>query len=95
MQIPCGGYVTFLSPNKKVTKEVGLGEALTVKPFVTASVSFLFYPVFKPSSPKTLSRPLSLAGSKSSFRFHIKRAIQMDGSFCLEISRRSGSLRNG
>ena len=54
--------VTFLSPNKKVTKEVGLGEALTVKPIGTSSVSLRIYPVFKPSSPKTLSRPPSLPG---------------------------------
>ena len=55
----------FLVPNKKVTKEVGLGEALTVKPIGTSSVSFLSYPDFKPSSPKTLSRPPSLPGYKS------------------------------
>ena len=56
------GSVTFLSPNKKVTKEVGLGEALTVKSIGTSSVSFHSYPAFKPSSPKTLSRPPSLPG---------------------------------
>ena len=62
---PCGGRVTFLSPNKKVTKEVGLGEALTVKPIGTSTVSFPSYPAFKPSSPKTLSRPPSLPGYES------------------------------
>ena len=52
--------VTFLSPNKKVTKEVGLGETLTVKPIGTSPVSFLSYPDFKPLSPKSPSRPPSL-----------------------------------
>ena len=60
----CGGCY-FLVPNKKVTKEVGLGEALTVKPIGTSSVSFRSYPDFKPSSPKTLSRPPSLLGYES------------------------------
>ena len=63
---PAGGG-TFLSLNKKVPKEISLGEALTVKPFVTASVSYIFYLAFKPPSPKTLSRPLSAAGDKSFF----------------------------
>ena len=48
--------------NKKVPKEVDLGEALTVMSFVTSPVTFLFYPAIKPSSPKTPSRPLSAAG---------------------------------
>ena len=61
LPMPCQGRY-FLVPNKKVTKEVGLGEALTVKSIVTFSVSFLSYPAFKPSSPKTLSRPPSLPG---------------------------------
>ena len=61
---PCGERY-FLVPNKKVTKEVGLGEALTVKPIGTSTVSFPFYPAFKPSSPKTLSRPPSLPGYES------------------------------
>ena len=61
---PCEGRY-FLVPNKKVTKEVGLGEALTVKSIGTSSVSFHSYPAFKPSSPKTLSRPPSLLGYES------------------------------
>jgi len=51
--------VTFLWPNKKVTKEVGIGEALTVKPFGTSSIDHLFYPNFKPPSPMYPSRPPS------------------------------------
>ena len=59
------GVCYFLVPNKKVTKEVGLGEALTVKPIGTSFVSLLTYPDFKPPSPKTLSRPPSLLGYES------------------------------
>ena len=51
--------VTFLWPNKKVTKEIGIGEALTVKPFGTSSIDHLFYPNFKPPSPMYPSRPPS------------------------------------
>ena len=54
-------------PNKKVTKEVGLGETLTVKPIGTSSVSSPTYPDFKPLSPKSPSRPLSVVGYKSFF----------------------------
>ena len=60
--MPCGGNVTFLSPNKKVTKEVGLGEALTVIAYRYCMGFVTYYPGFKPSSPKTLSRPPSLQG---------------------------------
>ena len=63
---PAGG-LTFLSPNKKVSKEVGLGETLTVKPIGTSSVSSPTYPDFKPLSPKSPSRPLSAVGYKSFF----------------------------
>ena len=45
-------------PNKKVTKEVGLGETLTVKPIGTSSVLFLSYPAFKPPSPRPLPAPV-------------------------------------
>ena len=58
---PAGG-LTFLSPNKKVSKEVGLGETLTVKPIGTSPVTLPTYPDFKPLSPKAPSRPPSLLG---------------------------------
>ena len=61
---PCEGRY-FLVPNKKVTKEVGLGETLTVKSIGTSTVSLPTYPDFKPLSPKTPSRPLSVAGWRS------------------------------
>ena len=51
--------VTFLSLNKKVTKEVSIGEALTAKSIGTSSINDLFYPDFEPPSPMYLSRPLS------------------------------------
>ena len=51
--------VTFLSLNKKVTKEVSIGEALTAKSIGTSSINRLFYPAFEPPSPMYLSRPLS------------------------------------
>ena len=54
--------VTFLSPNKKVTKEVGLGETLTVIAYRYCISFVTCYPGFKPLSPKTPSRPLSLPG---------------------------------
>ena len=57
----------FLVPNKKVTKEVGLGEALTVIAYRYRMGFVTCYPGFKPSSPKTLSRPPSLLGNKSIF----------------------------
>ena len=40
--------VTFLSLNKKVTKEVSIGEALTAKSIVSSSINRLFYPDFEP-----------------------------------------------
>ena len=40
--------VTFLSLNKKVTKEVSIGEALTAKSIVTSSIYRLFCPDFEP-----------------------------------------------
>jgi len=40
--------VTFLSLNKKVTKEVSIGEALTVKSIGTFSINRLFCPDFEP-----------------------------------------------
>jgi len=58
---------TFLSLNKKVPKEVSLGETLTVKPIGTTSITDIFYPAFKPPSPKAPFRPLSAAGDKSFF----------------------------
>ena len=51
--------VTFLSLNKKVTKEVSIGEALTAKSIGSSSINRLFYPDFEPPSPMYLSRPLS------------------------------------
>jgi len=51
--------ITFLSLNKKVTKEVSIGEALTAKSIGTSSINRLFYPDFEPPSPMYLSRPLS------------------------------------
>ena len=55
----------FLVPNKKVTKEVGLGEMLTVTAYRYCIAFVTYYPGFKPLSPKTPSRPLSLLGNKS------------------------------
>ena len=43
--------VTFLQPCKKVTKEDGIGEALTAKPIGTAFIVPLFFPGFEPPSP--------------------------------------------
>jgi len=40
--------VTFLSLNKKVTKEVSIGEALTAKSIGTSSIYRLFCPDFEP-----------------------------------------------
>ena len=57
--------VHFLCPHKKRTKESGWGEALTAKPFVTASILFPFSPGFEPPSPQTPSRPPSKACSLS------------------------------
>jgi len=51
--------VTFLSLNKKVTKEVSIGEALTAKSIGTFSINRLFCPDFEPPSPMYLSRPPS------------------------------------
>ena len=51
--------VTFLSLNKKVTKEVSIGEALTAKSIVTSSIYRHYYLDFEPPSPMYLSRPLS------------------------------------
>ena len=51
--------VTFLSLNKKVTKEISIGEALTAKSIVSSSIYRHFYPDFEPPSPMYLSRPLS------------------------------------
>ena len=65
----------FLVPNKKVTKEVGLGETLTVKPIGTSSVSSPIYPDFKPLSPKSPSRPPSLPGLWSIYAFYRRRDI--------------------
>ena len=52
------GDGTFLSPNKKVPKEVGLGEALTVKLIGTSSILLPIYPAFKPPSPKPPPGPI-------------------------------------
>lgn len=57
--------VVLSCTEQESTKEVGLGEALTVKPIVTSSVSLRIYPDFKPSSPKTPSRPPLVPGDKS------------------------------
>ena len=46
-----------MSPNKKVTKEVGIGEALTVKPIYTSSITQDYYLAFKPPSPMYPTRP--------------------------------------
>ena len=40
--------VTFLSLNKKVTKEVSIGEALTAKSIGTSSIYRHCYPDFEP-----------------------------------------------
>ena len=56
---------TFLFPNKKVPKEVGPGEALTAKPFGTASVALAGQPDFEPPSPGYPSRPPSVPGQES------------------------------
>ena len=54
--------VTFLSPNKKVTKEIGIGEALTVKPIVPASIVQNACLAFKPPSPMYPTRPSTKPG---------------------------------
>ena len=43
--------VTFLPPCKKVTKEDGIGEALTAKPIGTSFIIFSHFPGFEPPSP--------------------------------------------
>ena len=48
-------------PGKKVTKEAGSGEALTVKSIGTADCVFPLYPDFKPPSPENPSRPLRVS----------------------------------
>ena len=48
-----------MSLNKKVTKEVSIGEALTAKPIDTSLVVLLSYLVFEPSSPMYPTRPPS------------------------------------
>ena len=45
------GNVTFLSPNKKVTKEVGWGEGVDAKSIDTAAIYQPFYPDSEPLSP--------------------------------------------
>jgi len=52
---------TFLWPNKKVPKEVGSGEALTVKSIGTAEHVVPHYPDFKPPSPENPFRPLRVS----------------------------------
>ena len=52
-------------PNKKVTKEIGLGETLTVIAYRYCIGFVTYYPGFKPLSPKSPSRPPSLPGIKS------------------------------
>ena len=43
--------VTFLQPCKKVTKEDGIGEALTAKPIGTSFIIFPHFPGFEPPAP--------------------------------------------
>ena len=43
--------VTFLQPCKKVTKEDGIGEALTAKPIGIAGIVPKCFPGFEPPSP--------------------------------------------
>ena len=51
-----GGGVTFLSPNKKVTKEVGIGEALNVAlPRAKAALSYVPLPARTWGLPSTLT----------------------------------------
>ena len=50
------GNVTFLSPNKKVTKEVGWGEGVDAKSIDATAINKPFYPDSEPLSPQT---PLS------------------------------------
>ena len=52
---------TFLWPNKKVPKEVGSEEALTVKSIGTAEHVVPRYPDFKPPSPENPFRPLCVS----------------------------------
>ena len=73
----------FLVPNKKVTKEVGLGEMLTVTAYRYCIDFATYYPGFKPLSPKTPSRPLSLVGWWS---------ILADGSWITAARPRKGKL---
>ena len=54
---PCGGALLSCAEQES-NQRSRLGEALTVKPIVTSSVSFLSYPVFKPPSPRPLPAPV-------------------------------------
>ena len=60
--------VTFLSLNKKVTKEVSIGEALTAKSIATSPVNRLSYPVFEPPSPMYPTR-LALTMARSTLTY--------------------------
>ena len=51
-----GDGVTFLSPNKKVTKEIGIGEALNVAlPRAKAALSYVPLPARTWDMPSTLT----------------------------------------
>ena len=43
--------VTFLLPNKKVTKEVGIGEVADREGYLTCILSSAYFPAFEPPSP--------------------------------------------
>ena len=58
---PPRGEWHFLVFEQESAQRNRLGETLTVKSIVTASVMLPTYPDFKPLSPKTPSRPLSVA----------------------------------
>ena len=86
--------LTFLSLNKKVSKEVSPGEALTAKPFGTASVALAGQPDFEPPSPGYPSRPPSVTGQESNMGSVAERNV-VSGSLSLRcgVYRQQLSLR--
>ena len=86
--------LTFLSLNKKVSKEVSPGEALTAKPFGTASVALAGQPDFEPPSPGYPSRPPSAAGQEANMGSVAERNV-VSGSLSLRcgVYRQQLSLR--
>ena len=79
---------------KKVPKEAAPGEALTAKPFGTASVALAGQPDFEPPSPGYPSRPPSVTGQESNMGSVAVRNV-VSGSLSLRcgVYRQQLSLR--